>query len=89
MTEPDTMTERDVEIYMNTPLRFRGKSFYQSGTMDPRSGQRGTILQVVDNPGRMMPYVSCALVSGGMLIHFGITMVGFLRKRAMMLKEAK
>ena len=45
-------------------------------------GDRGTVLQVVRNPGWLMPYFSCALVSLGMLVHFGIHLVGFLRRRA-------
>src|SRR5262249_40256628 len=82
ISEPTSNTERDVEIYMNTPLRFRGKTFFQSGTMDPRSGRRGTVLQVVDNPGRLLPYIACSLVSLGMLVHFGIHLTGFFRTRS-------
>jgi len=37
---------------------------------------------VVRNPGWLMPYVSCILVAGGMLIHFGLHLIGFLRRRS-------
>jgi hypothetical protein len=29
-----------------------------------------------------MPYISCLMVSGGMLIHFGISLFRFIEKRA-------
>ena len=45
----------------------------------PRSG---TVLQVVTNPGWMTPYVACMLVATGMLAHFGMMLVRFLRRRA-------
>lgn len=81
LTDPTTNTDREVEIYMNTPLRYGGETFYQSGVMDPRtSGATGTILQVVRNPAWTMPYVSCTLVSLGMLVHFGIVLGRFLQK---------
>jgi hypothetical protein len=70
--------ERDVTISMNAPLRHRGETFYQSGVLE---GGKGTILQVVQNPGWIMPYVSCFLVSLGMIVHFGIQLVEFLRRR--------
>ena len=45
-------------------------------------GDKGTILQVVRNPGWLMPYVSCTLVTLGMLLHFGLQLVTFLVRRA-------
>lgn len=79
--DPTTDTDREVEIYMNTPLRFGGETFYQSGFLDPRTqGATGTILQVVRNPAWTMPYVSCTLVTLGMMVHFGMVLVRFLQK---------
>lgn len=81
LSDPQQQTERDVEIYMNAPLRYRGKTFFQSGYLDPKTeGVRGTILQVVDNPGWLLPYISCIVVSVGFVIHFGISLVSFLRR---------
>jgi hypothetical protein len=72
--------DREVKIYMNSPLRYSGETFYQSGFL---AGDRGTILQVVRNPGDWMPYISCALVTLGMLIHFMIHLIDFaIRKVA-------
>jgi uncharacterized membrane protein len=64
---------------MNQPLRYGGKAFYQAsfGKNDTLS-----ILQVVENPGWLIPYVSCVLVALGLLIHFGISLRRSLRRRA-------
>jgi hypothetical protein len=37
---------------------------------------------VVRNPGWLMPYVSCVLVTLGMLIHFGLHLATYLSRRA-------
>lgn len=80
--EPDG-TERKVEIYMNAPLYYQGETFYQSSwTTDPLTGRAdGTVLQVVSNPGWLLPYLSCVLVGLGMLWHFGNTLSKFLERR--------
>jgi ABC-type transport system involved in cytochrome c biogenesis permease subunit len=80
LVDPTRNEDREVRIWMNHPLRHAGETFYQSG-FDEKN-ERFTILQVVRNPGWVLPYVSCAMVSGGMLVHFGITLVGFLRRQA-------
>jgi hypothetical protein len=80
LLDPTRNEDRQVKIYMNHPLEYDGSTFYQSGFLP---GDRGTVLQVVRNPGWQMPYISCALVAAGMLIHFGLHLVGFLQRRAM------
>ena len=73
---------REVDIYMNNPLRYEGLTFYQSGmgqTMDEAS--RSSTLQVVKNPGWLTPYFGCALVAGGMAFQFLLHLVGFVSKR--------
>lgn len=69
---------RDVLIYMNQPLRYEGKTFYQAsyGKNDTLS-----ILSVVDNPGWLLPYISCVLVSLGLLVHFAIVLRRSLKRR--------
>ena len=79
LTDPARGEERDVWIRMNEPLRYRGLTYYQAGTLP---ADAGTVLEVVRNPGFAMPYLACAMVVIGMLIHFGMSLVGFLRKRA-------
>jgi ABC-type transport system involved in cytochrome c biogenesis permease subunit len=70
--------DREVRVWMNNPLRYRGETLYQSGF---KPGDKTTILQVVRNPGWLMPYFACAIGALGMVIHFGIMLVGFVRKR--------
>lgn len=70
--------DRETTIWMNNPLRYRGDTLYQASYMPDGSG---TILQVVRNPGAMLPYVACALVSTGLLVHFTAGLSGFLRRR--------
>jgi hypothetical protein len=79
LSNPGTGESRDVLIYMNQPLRYGGKAFYQAsfGKNDTLS-----ILQVVENPGWLLPYVSCVLVGLGLMIHFGISLRRSLRRRA-------
>lgn len=79
LDDPTRNEHREVLIYMNEPLRYRGETFYQSGFL-PRDA--GTILQVVRNPGWLMPYIACTMVSLGMIFHFGLHLIGFLRQRA-------
>lgn len=79
LIDPEHNVDREELIYMNNPLRYRGATFYQADWIRP---DRGTKLQVVVNPGWLMPYFSCAFVALGMTIHFGMHLVNFLRRRA-------
>lgn len=72
--------DREVLISMNDPLRHRGETFYQSRMASEPGGPQYTQLAVVRNPGWLMPYFSCAMVAIGMLIHFGLHLIGFLGK---------
>jgi hypothetical protein len=74
-----TGEDREVLIYMNNPLRYQGETFYQ-GSYDP-SDDRVSILQVVENPGWLTPYVACVLVGAGLTWQFLLHLVGFLRRR--------
>jgi len=69
---------RETLISMNNPLRYDGETFYQSGFLP---NDKGTILQVVRNPGWLMPYLSCLVVSFGLLIHFGMHLNSFLKQQ--------
>jgi hypothetical protein len=81
VVDPQGKDDRDpVDISMNAPLRYAGETYYQADFL--REGRRGTILQVVRNPGWQLPYWACGMVAVGMLIHFGMGLVGFLQRRA-------
>lgn len=60
-------TDRDVLISMNNPLRYGGRAVYQSGFGE---GDTMSILQIVENPGWLLPYLSCILVGLGLAGHF-------------------
>ncbi len=80
LIDPERNVNRDVLIYMNHPLRYRGETVYQAGF---QQDDRATILQVVHNPSFLAPYVACVIVAAGLLVQFGIHLVGFARKRRM------
>ena len=69
---------RPIKIWMNNPLRYDGKTFYQSSFLP---GDAGTVLQVVENQGWMIPYLSCMIVGIGMAAVFGTRLIAFLKKR--------
>ncbi len=71
--------DREVLISMNEPMRHAGETFYQHSF---KSGDSGTVLQVVDNPGWLLPYASCALVTLGMAWHFALRLAKFMRRAA-------
>ncbi len=75
---PEGRDDRDVLIYMNNPLRYAGLTFYQAGF---ENNDLTSVLQVVRNPSWIIPYVSCALMTLGLLGHFGQHLVGFICKR--------
>jgi hypothetical protein len=82
--DPELGEDRPVQIYMNAPLYYRGETFYQSSwTTDPITKKaNGTVLQVVRNPGWLMPYLACLLVGVGLLAHFGLTLYKFVDRRS-------
>lgn len=80
LIDPAHNENREVLIYMNNPLRYRGETFYQASF---KQGDMGTVLQVVRNPGWLMPYIACTLGALGMLIHFGQQLLkSFSRRKA-------
>ncbi len=78
LIDPERSVNRDVLIYMNHPLRYRGETFYQAGF---QQDDRATILQVVHNPSFLAPYVACIIVAAGLLWQFGFHLFGFARQK--------
>ncbi|MGD0745952.1 MAG: cytochrome c biogenesis protein ResB [Verrucomicrobiota bacterium] len=70
--------DREVQIFMNNPLRYAGETFYQA-SFDP--DDHGSVLQVVHNPSWLTPYFSCVLVATGLIIQFLSHLVPFLKRR--------
>lgn len=78
VVNPSKNEDREVEIFMNNPLRYDGLAFYQA-SFEP--GDTVTVLQVVKNPGWLTPYFACLMVGLGLTVQFGIHLAGFVQKR--------
>jgi hypothetical protein len=78
LLDPARGENREVLIYMNNPLRYRGETFYQASF---KQGDTGTILQIVRNPGWLLPYVACTIGAIGLCVQFGASLGRFLGKR--------
>lgn len=79
LERPETGENREVTIRMNEPLRYDGKTFFQSSF--DKETELSTVLQVVDNPSWLTPYFACVLVSIGMIWQFLVHLIGFAAKR--------
>ena len=75
----DGRDDREVLIYMNNPLRYGGLTFYQAGF---ENNDTTTVLQVVRNPSWILPYIACVMMAIGLVTQFGISLFGFISKRA-------
>lgn len=73
----DENQRRDALVYMNTPLRHAGKTFYQ---YQMNKSADYSVFQVIRNPSWLLPYISCVLVSIGLLWQFSFHLLSFLRK---------
>jgi len=76
---PVTGEKREVRIYMNNPLRYAGETYYQYQMGQDEMGQHdgSSTLQVVRNPVWLTPYLSCTLVSLGLVVQFLMHLVDF------------
>ena len=70
--------KRKALVYMNTPLRHDGKTFYQ---YQMNKAADYTVFQVIRNPSWLVPYIACILVSIGLLWQFSFHLISFLRKQ--------
>lgn len=84
LSHPARGEDRDVLIYMNQPLRYDGKAFYQASF---GKGDTLSILQVVANPGWLIPYISTVLVTLGLLVHFAIMLRRGVRRAGVVAQE--
>ena len=71
--------DRELRIWMNNPLRYARRTFYQSGYLP---GDGGTVLQVVRNDSWMIPYLSCMIVFVGMAGQFVQSLRRYQRRAA-------
>ena len=81
---PVTHENREVDIYMNNPLRYEGLTFFQSQMGKEELGRAvvGTsTLETVRNPSWLAPYLGCIVVGFGMAFQFLLHLTRFVRKR--------
>jgi hypothetical protein len=85
INNPQKGEDREVEIYMNSPLRYGGLTFFQQGMIAAELVEQGetpwSALQVVRNPSWLTPYAGCLIVAAGLIFQFMIHLVGFVSKR--------
>ncbi|MFI5336342.1 MAG: cytochrome c biogenesis protein ResB [Opitutales bacterium] len=74
----DGRDSREVVIFMNNPLRHGGLTFYQ---YQMNAASHMTVLQVVRNPGWLLPYVACIMMGLGLCLQFSFSLARFIRKR--------
>lgn len=75
-------SSRPVKIWMNNPLRHEGYTFFQASYAQAPGMAEKSTFAVVTNPGRVLPYVASILVFGGLLLHFLLRLIPFIRKEA-------
>lgn len=84
IVNPGKNEDREAEIYMNTPLRYEGLTFFQSqmsSRQEIKESGGSSSLQVVRNPSWFSPYFGCALVGYGMARHFLLHLFRFIRRK--------
>lgn len=79
LQNPGDDVERELKIWMNNPLRYAHRTFYQAGYLPD---DKGTVLQVVRNDSWMIPYLACMIVFTGMTAQFIQSLGRYLRRDA-------
>ncbi|MCO4782279.1 MAG: cytochrome c biogenesis protein ResB [Candidatus Cloacimonetes bacterium] len=72
-------TQRSV-VQMNEPLRYGGRTFYQSSYIIDE-GKETTVLAVVHNYGRLFPYISSIIMCIGLFIHLILLIPGLFSSK--------
>ena len=73
---------RQLTISMNKPLRHRGFTLYQQSYRETPDGRESSTFAVTRNYGRLLPYISTAMVVIGMIVHFVAMMIKHARKQS-------
>ena len=74
VTVEDNGASWPARIAMNKPLRYKGYTFFQSAYERDQSGEEITILAVVENKGRIFPYLGTIIITIGLLAHLIIVL---------------
>ena len=76
----DGTFDRKANISMNKPLYLGNKTYYQSGFTSSENKQV-SILHVVENPGKSIPYIAAIIVVFGMTFQFFVQFYRYSRRR--------
>ncbi len=71
----DNGTQWPAVISMNEPLRYKGYTFYQA-SFSIRPDGEFSVLSVVQNKGRVFPYIAGALLMVGLILHIVLRLKG-------------
>lgn len=72
---------RETVISMNEPFRFKDYTFYQASYQIDDMGRKTSILAVVKNAGRLLPYIATFVTFLGLALHFLSAAFKFQRGR--------
>jgi hypothetical protein len=72
--------DRSLLISMNKPLRDRGYTLYQASYREEEDGTQWSTFAVTHNYGRLIPYISTAVIVTGLSWHFVAMMVKRARR---------
>ena len=78
----DAGVDRTLTISMNKPLRDRGYTLYQASYSEQPGQPQASTFAVTRNYGRLIPYVSTAIIVFGMIWHFVAVLVRRVRRSA-------
>jgi hypothetical protein len=67
-------------VEMNKPLRHRGYTFYQSSYDQTENGDI-TIFTVVENKGRLFPYIGTGIIALGLMLHMVLMVMAGMKAR--------
>jgi hypothetical protein len=70
-------------ISMNNPLHYKNYTFYQASYNVDAQGRESSVLAVVENSGRLLPYISGTMIFAGMVLHFLLMLFGFTNRKSM------
>ncbi len=76
--------KRKLRISMNKPLRYWQYTVYQTSYGMDADGAEFSVFAVVENHGRLLPYIASLVMAFGIFLHFASSFFAFLRARALL-----
>jgi hypothetical protein len=85
VTKIEGESRQPIRISMNEPLRHKGYTFYQASWGPQDAGPNDPLfstLAVVRNPAEKVPLYACCVIAFGLLVHFGLKLLQYLRTQS-------